>query len=485
MEKKISTKTKKMLIILFLIMTFVSASVIGANDEVSGIWEGDLSGISLVFNLEFSADGSFQATMDSPDQGAMGIPVSNVLLNGSELKIEVGMIKGIFEGKLNEELQICEGVWSQNSYNIPLVLKKRKEGEGEINMRPQEPQAPYPYEEEEVSYMNIVARVKLAGTLTIPEGEGPFPAVLLITGSGSQDRDETIMGHKPFKVIADYLTRQGIAVLRVDDRGIGGSTGNPLIPTTADLAEDVVSGVEFLKGRPEINSKMIGLIGHSEGGIIAPIVAAHSDDLAFIVLMAGPGIPGDEIIMYQAEVIAKAEGIEGDELKKNLLLQRDLLDIVIEVEDDKKAAGEIRSILESMYAEMSEADKEILISVYGGIENYIEQTTEQLLLPWYRHFITYDPSPVLAEVRCPVLAINGSKDLQVEAGTNLLAIEEAFKKTGKKNYEIKEFPDMNHLFQHCETGHPAEYGQIKETISPDVLEYIAKWIRKEINELNK
>ncbi len=420
--------------------------------------------------------------MDSPDQGAFGIPVSNVTLNGNELKIEVGMINGVFEGRLNEEQQICEGVWRQNSYNIPLVLEKRKEGEAEVNTRPQEPQPPYPYEEKEVSYLNEAAGVKLAGTLTIPEGEGPFPAVLLITGSGSQDRDETLFGHKPFKVIADYLTRQGIAVLRVDDRGVGGSTGNPLTAATADLAGDVLSGVEFLKDRPEIDNEKIGLIGHSEGGMIAPMVAVQSDDIAFIVLMAAPGIPGDEIIMYQVEAIARTEGIEEDELQEVLLQQREILDIVIEVEEDEIAAGEIRSILESTYAKMSEADKDILKTAYGSIEEYIEQTIQQLLLPWYRYFIKYDPRPVLAEVSCPVLAVNGSKDLQVEARTNLLAIEEVFKKAGKRNYQIKEFTGLNHLFQTSQTGHPAEYGQIKETISPDVLEYMGSWILREIEK---
>ncbi len=299
---------KKILALFFLSLmistcSFGSSLTISNNTDfnLNGIWQGSLkiSSVTLriVFKVTVDKNGSYSATMDSPDQGAKDIPVDSVIYNDGNVKFVVGAVRGFFEGKVDFDNSTIKGEWHQSSMSLPLELKKIDKVE-ELK-RPQEPKPPFPYNVEEVSYENKTAGIKLAGTLTFPKAKGPFPAVLLITGSGPQNRDEELFGHKPFLVIADYLTRRGIAVLRVDDRGIGKSTGKFSSATTEDFAGDVLAGVEFLKSNKNINPKEIGLIGHSEGGLIAPMVAVKSSDVAFIVLMAGPGLPGDQIL-YKA-----------------------------------------------------------------------------------------------------------------------------------------------------------------------------------------
>ncbi|MEC9488925.1 MAG: alpha/beta hydrolase, partial [Halanaerobium sp.] len=446
-------KRRYSLVLVLFITLFLlfQGQSLAAEMDLTGTWEGQLNGIRIVFHIEME-DGSYVATMDSPDQGALGIPVSGVTFEGGKVKLVIAAIQGSYEATLTSDGQKMAGTWSQSGYNLPMDMERRQDGDKASVNRPQEPQPPYPYQEIEVTYLNEEDDVKLAGTLTVPDGDGPFPAVLLITGSGSQDRDETLLGHKPFKVIADFLTRKGIAVLRADDRGVGGSTGNPATVTTADLARDALAGVAFLKTRLEIAREEIGLIGHSEGGMIAPMVAVESEDVAFIILLAGPGLPGDEVIMYQVEAIARTGEITEAALEQSLTEQRKILDIVINVKDDQEAARKIRTILEDAVNNMSESDREAVINAYGSLDNYYQQTVNSLLLPWYRFFISYDPRPTLSRVKCPVLAINGSKDLQVAAEPNLTAIKEALQEAGNDQVTVKELPGLNHLFQHSETG---------------------------------
>ena len=274
---------------------------VGDFRDIEGTWMGNLKvpgGLELriVFNISTNPDGSLKASMDSPDQGVSGIPVESVSYKDGNLNLDVKSIGGSFEGIYKENNKTIEGEWKQAGSAFPLVLN-RIEKAPDIH-RKQDPIKPYPYTEEEVVYENKEAGIKLAGTLTLPQSGGPFPAVILITGSGPQNRNEEIMGHRPFLVLSDYLTRRGIAVLRVDDRGIGGSTGNFSQATTEDFAGDVLTGIEFLKNRKEIDPSRIGLIGHSEGGLIAPMVAVKSPDIAFIVLMAAPGVTGEEITVH-------------------------------------------------------------------------------------------------------------------------------------------------------------------------------------------
>jgi len=449
--------------------------------EIEGIWMGNLKvpgGLELriVFNISTSPDGSIKASMDSPDQGVTGIPVETVSYKDGNFNLEVKSIKGSFEGIYKESNETIEGEWKQAGSALPLVLNRIEKAPD--THRKQDPVKPYPYTEEEVVYENKEAGIKLAGTLTLPQSEGPFPAVILITGSGPQNRNEGVFGHRPFLVLSDHLTRRGIAVLRVDDRGIGGSTGNFSQATTEDFAEDVLAGVEFLKSRREIDSSRIGLIGHSEGGLIAPIVAVKSPDVAFIVLMAAPGLTGEEILYLQSDLIAKAGGASNETIARNEALMRRMFSVVKEEENNTIAEEKLRNILRAEMVNMSEQERENL----GYSEATIDSQATGLSSPWMRFFLTYDPKPILMKVKCPVLAINGEKDLQVPPEENLRAIDEALKAGGNKDYTVKELPGLNHLFQTAKTGSPSEYAKIEETISPAALEIIGNWISEHTQE---
>ena len=433
--------------------------------DIDGAWMGTLDTgalkLRIVFHILNTEDG-LTATMDSLDQGMKGLPTTSVTRDGSSLKIEAKNIGGVFEGKIAADLSSIDGKWSQGGGTMPLLLKPAKD-QAELELkRPQNPIKPYPYHDEEVTYDNKAQNVTLAATLTIPQGKGPFPAVVLITGSGPQDRDESLLGHKPFLVLSDYLTRHGIAVLRADDRGTAKSTGDFATATTADFATDTEAGVAYLKTRPEIDPHKIGLIGHSEGGVIAPMVAARNKDVAFIVMMAGTGVPGDQILPAQGEAIAVALGKSPEEAAKNAAKEKEMLTLV-ETEKDE-------AVLE----------KELREKMAGDVpEPQIGAQIKQVTSPWFRYFLTYDPATALRKVTCPVLAINGSLDKQVLPSQNLPAIRKALQEGGNKNYEVDELPGLNHLFQTAQTGSPAEYSQIGETISPVALDKMTSWILKQ------
>ena len=306
--------------------------------------------------------------MDSPDQGMSGLPATQTTRNGTKLKIDVRKISGAFEGTIDSDTSSIVGTWSQGS-EMALVLRRLKD-QSELELRrPQNPTKPYPYHDEDVSYENKVQNVTLAATLTIPSGKGPFPAVVLITGSGPQDRDESLLGHKPFLVLSDYLTRHGIAVLRADDRGTGKSTGDFATATTADFATDTEAGIAYLKTRPEVNPQKIGLIGHSEGGIIAPMIAAQNSDVAFIVMMAGSGVPGDEILVAQVQAIAESSGKTHDEALKTAAKQRELLALVKSEKDPAVLEKELKAKLSG-----------------DGLEAQANIEIKALTSAWFRYF---------------------------------------------------------------------------------------------------
>ncbi len=433
--------------------------------DIDGTWLGalDTGAIKLrvVFHITNTEDG-LMATMDSPDQGMKGLPVSKVTRDGAALKIEAQKLGGVFDGKIAAGLASIDGTWAQGGGSLPLALHRIKD-ESELELRrPQNPTKPYPYRDEDVTYENKVQNVTLAATLTIPPGKGPFPAVVLITGSGAQDRDESLLGHKPFLVLSDYLTRHGIAVLRADDRGTAKSTGNFATATTADFATDTEAGVAYLKARVEVDPHKIGLIGHSEGGVIAPMVAARNPDVAFIVMMAGVGVRGDELLVVQVQAIAESSGETHEEATKEAAHEREILTLGETEKDDAALEKELKA---KMTAGESEAQIDAAIKVFKS--------------PWFRYFITYDPATALRKVTCPVLAINGEKDTQVPAKQNLPAIQKALEEAGNKRFEVDELPGLNHLFQTAKTGAPAEYAQIEETISPVALDKMASWILKQ------
>jgi fermentation-respiration switch protein FrsA (DUF1100 family) len=433
--------------------------------EIDGTWMGTLDTgaikLRVVFHIVNTEDG-LTATMDSPDQGAMGLPVTSVMRDGTSLKMAAKGIGGVFEGKIADGLSSIDGTWMQGGGSFPLALKRVKDQSELERKRPQNPTKPYPYREEEVSYGNEVQNVKLAATLTIPPGKGPFPGVVLITGSGPQDRDESLMGHKPFLVLSDYLTRKRIAVLRADDRGTGKSTGNFADATTADFATDTEAGVAYLKTRSEVDPHRIGLIGHSEGGVIAPMVAARNPDVAFIVMMAGSGVPGDEILVAQLQAIEEASGKSHEEATKDAAKEREILTLVETEKDEAMLEKELKA---KMSGEVSAAQVGAEIKV--------------LTSPWFRYFMTYDPAAALHKVTCPVLAINGEKDTQVPPKQNLPAIRKALEQAGNKHFEVDELSGMNHLFQTAKTGAPSEYAEIEETMSPVALDRMASWILKQ------
>jgi fermentation-respiration switch protein FrsA (DUF1100 family) len=433
--------------------------------DIDGAWMGvlDTGSVKLhvVFHIFTTADG-LRASMDSPDQGANGLPTSSITRDGDSLKIEAKVVSGVFQGKIATDLSSIDGTWTQ-SMPLPLVLKRltEKDKAAMVPKRPQVPVKPYPYREEDVTYENKVQNVTLAATLTIPQGKGPFPGVVLITGSGPQDRDETLLGHKPFLILSDYLTRHGIAVLRADDRGTAKSTGVFSKATTADFATDTEAGVAYLKTRPEIDPHKIGLIGHSEGGVIAPMVAARNKDVAYIVMMAGTGVPGGEVLAAQMEAIQLANGAKPEDAAKTAARQREI-DKIIETEKDEATL-----------------DKELKEKMADMPDTQAGMAITELTSPWFRYFLAYDPATALRKVTCPVLVLNGSLDKQVLPSQNLPAIRKALEQAGNKHFEIDELPGLNHLFQTAKTGSPMEYAQIEETMSPVALDKMATWIAKQ------
>jgi pimeloyl-ACP methyl ester carboxylesterase len=447
--------------------------------SVEGTWQGSLKvgimELRLAFKISKKPNGSLTATMDSIDQGAKDIPVDDVAWHDPDLKIELKKIGGVFEGKAKKDLSQIEGTWKQSGQSFPLTIK-RVEKTTELK-RPQEPKKPYPYGEEEVTYDNPRAKLKLAGTLTVPKGEGPFPAILLIAGSGPNSRDEVVFGHKVFLVLADYLTRRDLVVLRSDKRGIGKSKGNYEHATSADFADDALAGVEYLKARKEVDPRKIGLVGHSEGGLVAPMVAARSKDVAFIVLMAGTGVPGEQILYRQGADILKAMGTDDKVLAKQRSIQEKMFSVLKQEKDRAAMEKKLNEVVAQETASLSGDEKKKAESQKTAMDAQVKA----LLSPWMRYFLTFDPQGTLGLVQCPVLAINGAKDLQVAADVNLPAIEKALRAGGNQDVTVKELPNLNHLFQTSKTGALSEYGQIEETISPTALALMGDWIESRAN----
>lgn len=432
--------------------------------DIDGDWLGTLDTgmmkLRLVLHI-VNTDQGLTATMDSLDQSANGIPVSTITRSGASLNFEIKAIGGNYDGTIGTDLGAISGTWAQGGKNWPLVLKPVK-NKSELELkRPQNPVKPYPYSEEEVSYSNPAAKIQLAATLTLPPGKGPFPAVLLMSGSGPHDRDESIAGHKPFLVLADYLTRKGIVVLRADKRGVGKSTGDYSTAVMADFASDAEAGVAYLKTRAEVDPKKIGLVGHSEGGIEAPMAAVLDPDVAFIVLMAGTGVRGDELLAEQVQLIEKAGGKSQADVDKDVATQRQILALVEKDKDDAALEKDLRATMAG-----KETDAQISLQI------------KLVSSPWFRGLLEYDPVPTLSKVMVPVLAINGEKDLQVPPDMNLPPIRKALAAGGNKNSEVDELPGLNHLFQGAKTGGIGEYSEIEETMSPVAMEKVASWILK-------
>jgi len=446
--------------------------------NITGEWNGVLKvpgqSLRLVFHIQ-KTDSGYTATMDSPDQSVYGIPVTETSFEENNFTIN---IKNAIQYMGTFHNDTISGLFKQNGAVIPLKLYR-----GEVSIakpkRPQEPKKPYPYDEEEVKFDNPSASgVTLAGTLTIPSGEGKFSAVILVSGSGAQNRDEEIFGHKPFLVISDYLTRHGFAVLRYDDRGTAGSTGVYDTCSTYDFSTDAEAAFKYLQGRKEINPKQIGFIGHSEGGIIAPLVAAHNKNVAFLILLAAPGIRGDSLLLVQTKLFLKTKnGITDQEIGEALRIKKSQDSIIYHTEDTQ----EMKDALTAFFKEVINKQAS-LSTTQKEKDDLVQQTVETLTGKYIRYLVKYNPAPILAQVQCPVLALNGENDIQVSADENLNMIQHTLLNAGNQNVTIKKLPGLNHLFQTSQTGSIKEYGEIEETFSQETLEIMLNWLKEQVRK---
>lgn len=445
-----------------IILAILCAGSVAAQ-SLAGQWSGTLRFTQfdkLRFVLNITADQTgYSATMDSPDQGAVGIPIGNISATDTTLEFSQPKINMSYSGVIDGDT--IRGTFTQMSNTIPLTLSRSSEPT--IINRPQEPKPPYPYTCIEVSIPNTTdTTVTLSGTLTLPQGRRRFPIVVLVSGSGPQDRNEQLYGHKPFLVLADYLTRNGVGVLRYDDRGTAKSTGNFATATISDFASDARSAVEYLENNRSIGRHTIGIIGHSEGGIIAPMLAAEMGRrVGFVVMMAGVGMPGDKLILLQKQRI-----------------EEQLIKDPIAVGMSQMVMGGAYKFITDGVIPDSALPDTIRHYFSGSVrEPQLSAITSQLTSRWYISFLRCKPADFLSSVKCPVLALNGSKDLQVPAPENLPLIDSLIRSNGNKSVTTREFEGLNHLFQHCESGMPTEYSTIEQTLAPEVLSTILEWIK--------
>lgn len=458
-------------------LILITLSILNAfSQDLSGVWHGkaktpDNKEILFVFLFE-SNDNGFTSTMAVPTFNVSEIKPKSITFKDGKLSIDGSNIGMNYEGAWNETTNQFEGTYTEGGVLLALNLKKGNPEMPKIN-RPQEPVKPYPYYEEEVVFENTEAGIQLSGTFTKPNEKGKYPVVILISGSGRHDRDGSMMTHRPFLVLSDYLTRKGIAVLRYDDRGFGKSTGDFSKATTADFAQDVLSAVRYLKSRADIETKKIGLIGHSEGGIIAPLAANQTSDISFIVTLAATGIPGSEVAVMQSKSLRPFPVPDEDEFEKNVRIS---LKIAVSDEEISKKRNEL-TIHNNAYL------APILKSLGASEENistFVEKETESVLKPWNTYFYNYNPAKEFEKLSVPMLSLNGSKDTQVNASINQNAIRNALIKGGNKKYKIVSLENLNHLFQECKTGNIKEYKEIEQTISPIALKEISNWILETI-----
>lgn len=472
----------KRLILITLFGIGVSFTLTAQTSTVyTGTWQGVLKvgvDLKIVFHITSEED-KLTATADSPDQATYGLKCDSVFIKGDSLTINMNALRASFTGKLSDDTTM-KGFFTQ-VMKVPLTLTKTEKTIPAVNNRPQTPVPPFPYRSEDVTYYNKDRSIQFGATLTLPEGKGPFPAIVLISGSGPHNRDAEMMGHKPFAVLADHFTKQGIAVLRADERGVGKSTGEFATATSADFANDISAGVDYLLTRPEINKKKIGLAGHSEGGIVAPMVAVARKDISFLILLAGPGIKNIDLMTEQNIAFLESSGISKAAATAYGELYKNILTHVIESADSAAAVTAARNSITRWIEKTPESiTKELDLHTAQKQAEVVKKLLQTIYTPWFRFFIAYDPAPTLEKIKCPVLALNGSKDIQVLPASNLNGIREALKKAGNKKAEIREIPQLNHLFQTCNTCTIQEYNLLTETFSPAAWQLISEWLDKNV-----
>ncbi|NOT34849.1 MAG: alpha/beta fold hydrolase [Candidatus Eisenbacteria bacterium] len=438
--------------------------------SLAGAWNGRLSAaLRLVLHFERGAAGEWVAKLDSPDQGAIGLPLEVVLATPDSVRVVLTQAAAWFEGRLDRASGRLVGTWNQGGERAELTLEH---GEIARASRPQHPVPPFPYASDSITFRNSRAGLTLAGTLTRPRDRAPHAAVVLVSGSGQQSRDEEVFEHKPFLVIADRLTRAGFAVLRYDDRGVGGSGGNPALATGIDNASDVEAAVRYLRSRPEVDARRIAIVGHSEGGILAPWVAARDSQIAALVLLAGTGVPGDSVLATQTEALMRSAGLAREEIARRMAPNRAIHREIKSGASPESVFVRAERTLRVFARTLSAAE----LQAVGGEERFARDAAEQSRLPWLRWFIAHDPAVDLRRVRCPVLALNGELDLQVDASINLPAIEAALRAGGNRDVTMARMPGLNHLFQTATSGAMSEYSTIEETLAPAVLDRMTAWL---------
>lgn len=443
-----------------------------------GSWSGTLVAgpqqLEIIFHVT-AADDGLTGTMDVPAQGATGIPLTTVTFTDGTLVMTFPVPGGgRYEGTVDDSGDTMSGTFTQGGQPFPMDIT-RGDGLPAPLDRPQEPLPPFPYQVEEVTFPNPAPAIELAGTLTLPDGSGPFPAAILVSGSGPQDRDETLMGHKPFKVIADHLTRHGIAVLRYDDRGVGASTGDFAAATSEDFAEDALAAVRFLEEDTRIRGDAIGIVGHSEGGLVGPMAAARSESVDYVVMLAGPGVTGLEVLVEQGRLINTASGAPPEMTAFNSRLQTRLAEVGVDNPDPDVAAPLMTAAIEEEIAALSGPTREMAAAALSP--QAIEQTVQQMNSRWFRYFLHYDPRPALEATQVPVLALFGGKDLQVPPQQSADEVRAAFARSANRDATVTVLPGLNHLFQEADTGSPAEYQSITQTVSPVALDAVSDWIQ--------
>ncbi|RYD57700.1 MAG: alpha/beta fold hydrolase [Sphingobacteriales bacterium] len=464
----------------FLLLGFSTTTVI-AQSRLDGDWQGVLkvpgNELHVVFHIKDST-----ATMDVIEQKAKGIAASGVIMKGDSVRINVAKLGAFYAGAI-KSADLINGSWYQGGAALPMDIERGKELPAEVKLnRPQTPQPPYSYISEDVTFQNGDKSIQYGATLTLPNGAGPFPAVLLLNGSGLQNRDGEILGHKPFAVIADHLTKSGYAVLRVDDRGTGQTTGPVTDVTTADFAKDANAALDYLQTRKEINKKKIGLAGHSEGGIIAQMLATSRKDIDFVIFLASPAIKIRDLMLEQnAAILKNKPGMTEEGLKEYLMLYNSVTGAVVA----SKSAPEVKAgVLAAVKQWIDVTDPEIVLATIGvndknNWEGIGEQIAQNYLNAWTRYFLAYDPQPYLQKINAKVLALNGSKDVQVLSSSNLKGMEAGLAKS-KSKYTIKELAGLNHLFQLCIRCTVDEYGKLEESFAPVALIAMTEWLDKNV-----
>ncbi len=463
---------------VFSLLCILSSTLLCYAQNIEGKWQGELNvygtQLPLIFNFSI-VDSNLKASFDSPLQQAYDVPIDQITFKNRKLILKISTIGASYTATLAENDSTFLGDFEQNGLKFPLELIQSS-SIFPLPTKPQEPQEPFPYLTEDVVFENTQQNIRLAGTLSFPKGREKHPAVILISGSGPQDRNQELFNHKPFLVISDYLVRNGIAVLRYDDRGVAESGGEFKGSTTADFATDTRAAIAYLKSRKEIDANKIGLVGHSEGGIIAGMLAAQTREVGFIILLASPAKKGAQVLLKQQEIIGKAAGLSENYIDNNYRINAGAYEIIAQEKDTLILKDKLKTYFEKELKAFPDwnLQRESGLSDEKFISTLVETYTDN----WMRFFMNYEPYKDLEKIRIPILALNGDKDLQVDIEQNFYTTKAILEKQSVKNSKAVLLEGLNHLFQESETGLPMEYGQIEQTFSTEALEVIKDWILK-------